>query len=609
MGTKKRWLITIFAVSALLLLGLTASVFARDEFSVSGDDWMDGYTLIITDADNIGEAYLAADTIEKAGGYVYIIFPNQVMLGKLPAEAVAGLIGKDKIKSIHQKSIQGSDIAKLLKSLKNKDEASAKASADAIEFFNKVISKAWKVDKDKARQTKGGILPDNLQAPRVNYGDVLTNLRTNGVSDDMLAAAGVSKKLTAEGDLQLSPGSSDYMVGKILFNAMFVESSGTVDANLYTWTAADRTTVQNEIVSGLSWWSNTARTSTFKTPLTFIYANYYGSGTTTGYEPILHSSGEDSLWINPIMAWYGYGTGDKWARTEAFNIAKRVAYGANWSVVSFVGYNPSPAASTFTDGYFAYTWSTYSQLLFRNDGWGTGNYDIVNAHETGHLFGASDEYYQAGYGGCTSCAAASNGVINGNCEFCNANAQPCMMRGNSLALCGYTPGQIGWASLRDVDVFVKTSSGAWMDFYAAGQSLQYQVYYCLAGPRLGTTTHPVQVRFRAEFAGGTIDAPSTVFDDTGWGGAGSITPPTTTGLSCYYTFWTRSVPAGVAFGPATLSVQLTVGQYGKLARSNTQYFFAAPGASSAASPLPSFSVGLAAPAQESGPFTVKAPEP
>ncbi len=608
MEPKTKRSTTICAFVAFVLLCWTGSALAQEDFQISGDSWMEDYTLIVTDANNIAEAYAAADAIERAGGYVYVIFPNQIMLGKLPAEAAAAMVGKHKITRIHNKPILASDAGKIMRSLKNRNEQSDKTVADALDFFNRVASKAFKADKIMMRQAKGLSLADKFDAPPINQDHLMANLRSNGINDQVLGAAGITQKVNADGDLVLSPGASDYMVGKVLFNAMFVESSGAIDSNLYTWSAADRTTIQNEIVAGLTWWSNSARTSAFKTPLTFIYSNYYGTGTTTGYEPILHSSSQDSLWINPIMAWYGYGTGDKWARTEAFNVAKRISYNANWSVVSFIGYNPSPASSTFTDGYFAYTWGTYTQLLFRNDGWGTGNYDIVNAHETGHIFGASDEYYQAGYGGCTSCAAASNGVLNGNCEYCNANAQPCMMRGNSLALCGYTPGQIGWASVREASVSTRNTGGVWWDFFAPGQGIQYQVYYCIAGPRLGTTTHPVQVRFRAEYTGGTIDAPSTVYDDTGWANAGSIAPPTGAGVNCFYTWWNRGVP-DVAFGPATLSVQLTVGQYGKLSRSAAQYFYAAPGATAASSPLPPFEVIPGTPGDQSGPFTSAAPAP
>ena len=595
MLTRKKWPIILCTSLVLVLLSWAGSVYAQGGFQVSADAWMDNYTLILTDAQKITEAYMAADAIERAGGHVYVIFPNRVMLGRVPADAVNGLVGKSKIRGIYQKPVLGPAA----------DQRLDEASANAIAFFNEVASGAWKAKKARARQAEAVnlpvMLPDAFEAPPLSYSDYMANLNANGISEEMLKAEGIS--------LAPNPGNSDYMVGKVLFNAMFVESNGKVNANLYTWAAADRTLIQNEIVSGLSWWSSTAQSTTFRTPLTYIYVNYYSTLTQTGYEPILHPSGDDYLWITEIMGKFGYGTGDKFARCEAFNTAKRLAYKTNWSVVSFIGYNPSPASSTFTNGYFAYAYirGPYSQLLFRNDGWATTSYDIVNAHETGHLFGGQDEYYQAGYGGCTSCGVSMNGVYNGNCEYCNTNAQPCMMRSNSLSLCGYTPGHIGWTSLRNVSVRTYTTGGILKEFFAPGQAIQYKCSYCLAGPRIGTTVHNVNVRFRADFLGGTVDSPATTYDDTGWAGAGTIAPPATTGLNCYSTWWNRTVPAAATFGAATLSVQLTVGQYGKFAISDTARFYVAPGANATTSPLPASGVVQAAPALQEGPFTTAVP--
>jgi hypothetical protein len=278
----------------------------------------------------------------------------------------------------------------------------------------------------------------------------------------------------------------------------------------------------------------------------------------------------------------------------------------NWAAVSFVGYNPSPASTTFTDGYFAYSYlgGPYSQLLFRNDGWGTANYDKVNAHECGHLLGrAQDEYYQAGYGGCTSCGPSTNNVLNGNCEYCNANAIDCMMRGNSWSLCGYTPGQLGWVGVQKIALYTYATSGSTAKkyFFAPGEAIKYQVNYCIAGPQLGTTSHAVTVRYRADFYGGTLGSSSTVSDDTGWASAGTIAPPTSTGLSCWYTWWNRTVPATAKYGPATVNVQLDIAGIGKGAISDKLKFYVAEGADTTQpSPEPS-------PIISEGPFTETAP--
>ena len=231
MDIRKRWFVTL---CVFILLAWTCSVYAEEDFAITGKAWMNDYTLILMDADSITEAYAAADAIELAGGAVYVIFPNQVMLGKVPAGAVNGLVGKNKITAIHKSPVLGPALGKITKSFKGNDQQMLKASADAISFFNMVAGKSWKSEKADAPKTRGAVLPDNFQAPRVNYSDVLTNLKANGLDEQKLAAAGISQKLSPEGDVVLNPGANDYMVGKVLFNAMFVESSGTIDSNRYT---------------------------------------------------------------------------------------------------------------------------------------------------------------------------------------------------------------------------------------------------------------------------------------------------------------------------------------------------------------------------------------
>ncbi len=585
---------------------------AHGNAKVTPYNWNNNYTLILTDAQNITEAYAAADAIQKVGGHVGVIIPNRVMLGWLPAGAGKGLVGKYKIRQVVQRPIK--DVSEVVKRFAGDQED----AADAIAFFNQVASGAWKANKArlreyeeaKAAENEVEMLPDALPTPPVSYADLMANLEANGLNEDKLKAAGITLTTPSRGAAALSPGNSDYMVGKVLFNAIFVESNGLIDPNLYTWTATDRTLIRNEITAGLSWWANTAQ-STYGTPLTFVLSTFYGTNTQTSYEPIRRSSSQDYLWINQIMANLGYATGDKFARCTAFNTARRVAMKTNWSVVSFIAYNPYPAPTNFTDGYFAYAYvrGPYSQLLFRNNGWATSQYDIVNAHETGHLFGAPDEYYQAGYGGCTSCGPSTNGVLNANCQYCNTNYVPCMMRGNTMALCGYTPGHLGWQAPQAVSAYTAMTNYVGNEFFAAGQPIQFKCYYCVAGPVWsGLPKLDLKIRFRAEYMAGTVDAPSSLYDDTGWfTGADWVTPPTTTGLNCWIVSWNRTVPAG-AFGPASLSAELSVEKYGKAIASDTTRFFVTPNANPSSAP-PAGSVEKVVADVNEGPVIKPAPAP
>jgi hypothetical protein len=69
--------------------------------------------------------------------------------------------------------------------------------------------------------------------------------------------------------------------------------------------------------------------------------------------------------------------------------------------------------------------------------------DIVFAHETGHIFGAADEYVQ----GTTRCSLTRNGfyrVLNRNCEADNPDSTNCLMKNNKKIICNWSRAQWGW---------------------------------------------------------------------------------------------------------------------------------------------------------------------
>lgn len=572
-------LAVLAALFTTIALPLGAAADPGDPAGPPNLAWINDYTMFVTSATTNDEMYAAKAAVDAAGGRVSVIIPYRVMLGWIAPEKAASLVGKGGITAVYQKPTGSLPAGLGAKEL------------DGVKHFNAVASGAWAAGKLKAAATakQGLVLPDNREAPAISYDDVVKNLEGKGLSVEKLAEQGIVLSRNADGSLQgAGATNSAYMAGLVVFNAMFIESigkssTGVGDLNSYTWTAAAHTTIMGEIISGLNFWATQAGGAAFKVPLTFVYADWYGyPQARTNYEPIKHSSGQDYLWINQIMANCGFTTGTgssaKFARAAAFNAWARSYYNTNWSVLSFIGYNPTGAPSTFTDGYFAYTWNTYTQLLYRNDGWGVSQYDIVNAHETGHIFGASDEYYQPGYGGCTSCAPASNGVLNGNCEYCNQSAGACMMRGNSLQLCGYTPGQVGWTNVRSASVATADYAGKAKFFFAPGEKLQGRISFCVAGPRWGARTQAVRVRFVQRSFGGSLYGGTPVSSDSGWVNVGSIPLPTTTGSGCWVAWANLRVSGLVSWGPASLDGMVEVAEVGRGHASMTSKFYVTGGA-------------------------------
>jgi hypothetical protein len=399
----------------------------QEEPSYSPADWREGYTLILMSNTDAPSANQTRDFVVSGGGKISIISPPHVMLGWVSMDLVQDLIGKYGIELITQQPID-------LGSIKYRDEQSLAAAS----FFNSVVSRTLAEPMAFSRELEGEpLINDVRERPPLDYEHYEKNLAGTGIFP--------------------SPGYSDSMTGTVGVCLFFVESDGSIDQDKYTWhdlilgDTAQQDMI-NQVFSGLSWWANRAPVEAH---LSFSVYGYVSTHPVTqqGYEPILHPSTDDYLWINKIMENLGHASGSVFERVEAFNAWFKGFVGTDRAYSAFFGHNPwwLFAPSKFTDGYFAYAYrgGPYLQMLSQNDGHPAWNNYRVFAHETGHIFQACDEYYQEGYGGCTSCGSCGDprGTLNGNCEYCNPNAVSCMMRDNSDGLCSYTRSQIGWAPI------------------------------------------------------------------------------------------------------------------------------------------------------------------
>ena len=144
----------------------------------------------------------------------------------------------------------------------------------------------------------------------------------------------------------------------------------------------------------------------------------------------------EALWRDPAMAALGFSA--DWNGVGAYVEDIRARFGTRWTFCGFFTKYPL--------GHFAYASIGGPRLVmdYNNDGWGPDNIDRVFAHETGHIFGCPDEY--AGSGCNCGGAWGRFGLANGNCENCaGEGGVPCLMKGNTFAVCGFTPGHFGWA--------------------------------------------------------------------------------------------------------------------------------------------------------------------
>ena len=216
------------------------------------------------------------------------------------------------------------------------------------------------------------------------------------------------------------------------------DGSGT-DPDMNTWTIEHMQQYLDAATTALVWWSSKALGNPGCAATFLLYWHSAQDPRCQQWvEPILHDTSYEDIWVKAIMSNFGYTLGTRWSRVNAFNTWQRSTYATARAFSAFIPYNPFPSAPSFPDGRTAYAWyyGPYHVCLF-NTGWSKSQ---TFAHETGHIFGACDEYA----GGCSICGYCTNSTNNENCEACNPRSVNCMMKANDWQLCAYTPNHVGW---------------------------------------------------------------------------------------------------------------------------------------------------------------------
>lgn len=237
------------------------------------------------------------------------------------------------------------------------------------------------------------------------------------------------------------------MNGEISVGVVFVESSRNGGP---TFTATERTTLRNEIQTGINWLASQHPTGN----LTWVFDYQYVSIDVANGT----NSSKEDYWRNPAMGavrYNGSSFSSNWNGVGDYRNAMRTRNESAHAIVIFV--------TPFGTEWHAYASSARLTLANRNNwgGWGINTIDAITAHEVCHLFGAADEYTGSGTP-CTSCTTQHGcaNIPNGNCKACAGTAAvPCIMDQNSLQICKYTKAQIGWPTLQSPKLLPKTQIG------------------------------------------------------------------------------------------------------------------------------------------------------
>jgi hypothetical protein len=433
---------------ALLLL-ISSSVFAGKRFDdKSPHSWMNGYTLILVDAESKEELASTRDFITAQGGRIAVVLPPRAILGWIPANVKARLVGRHKIRSVHTSTVDPNSVG-----FTDKD------TRLSIKLFNDVVSGRLASRKDRELElqsetkdeqgsrrfslTRPPMLDCSPPRPNLDKEEFIRNLQKLGAT-----------QLLQNLESQVEPNyfdNSNTMDGSVAVAVFLVESNGSTDPNLFTWSEADQTTAIAQVIDGLNWWVDQSRAFNLSRPLQFTVVPYRADNPACQqpYEPLLREGRFAHLWVDSIMNNLNIGSGDTFVRVATFNRVIKEQNRTNWAFSMFIDYNPAPNRTSFPDGRasWAYLGGPYTNILFRSFGWSLSQ---IVSHETGHIFYACDEYNQPGYQvcSCTCSPEVRSDAKNGNCEegSCNPSSTACMMRVNEFTLCPFTAAQIGWTA-------------------------------------------------------------------------------------------------------------------------------------------------------------------
>lgn len=215
---------------------------------------------------------------------------------------------------------------------------------------------------------------------------------------------------------------SEFMAGTAVYSVVFVESSGgsgncsPADPQTENWSAIRQQEVLTEINDGLTgFWARRSNSP----PVSFFLDNW--GSRATSCEPINRPSSDQGKWIADVLTGMGYPTAPTWPdymiAARSFANARRAAFGTDWAFTIFVVDSLNDPNGAFSDYRVAYAYLNGPFLVMtydNGDTYGIGLMDRVTAHETGHIFGAGDEYA----GGCST--SETLGYLNEPNTSCNS---------------------------------------------------------------------------------------------------------------------------------------------------------------------------------------------
>ncbi|MEY9890084.1 hypothetical protein ABIA31_003742 [Catenulispora sp. MAP5-51] len=257
-------------------------------------------------------------------------------------------------------------------------------------------------------------------------------------------------------DLTAVAKMNDRLRGKVAIGLLMVSGPGDL-----AFTEQQRKRVLSEIQSGLSWLG-----AQWQGQVVRFDIDVYTPQITAKADPTAPDL--ESLWRDPAMQAIGQGKGREGVHNYATSLQEK--YKTDGAYVAFFIHYPAK--------HFAYAAPDWPETVmqYSNGPWTPLGIDRVFAHESGHIFGAPDEY-----AGSPCQCGGSHGYYhmpNGNCDKCPGIKQLCIMGNNYFDTCTWTPRHLGaplwWVNGQDRTVDPVAVSGG-VIYYRGTDEYLYRV--------------------------------------------------------------------------------------------------------------------------------------
>lgn len=356
--------------------------------------------LLILTAESTAAARTVMNEIERLGGRIVHVYPPRILIGDVPPEIESQVRALANVRTLYRGRVNLSEV-----------EALGPDAVRAVRGWNRGFAASFRALKS-GRTNEGkswgapGYAPEGpVQPPKSALAEEEESDSSPPFPDRVAPA----------------PDTSPYLVGTVAVSIIVVQGQ----APPYTFSQMEYDTVVAEIQDGLGWLGSVE-------PKATVSWFYEFRQVTLDLDPALTPDFSEDTWRDAAMTKLGYPA--SWSGLKKLVRDRRTAHGTDWTFAIFV--------TRFPLWHFAYAFKPRVVMNYDLDGWGVDDMDHVTAHETGHIFGAADEYAES------KCDCSERfghlQVENGNCELCAPNHVACLMSRNTWALCDYTRGQLGW---------------------------------------------------------------------------------------------------------------------------------------------------------------------